>query len=68
MHLYGAGIRTYDLLNMSLLACPLDQGSRPFSLKGPIALQASEKSEFDFLTLVKSKFPPKTVYNIDHSQ
>lgn len=29
MHLYGAGIRTYDLLNMSLLACPLDQGSRP---------------------------------------
>ena len=64
----SAGIRTHGLQHVSLLPYPLDQGSRPFSLKGPIALQASEKSEFDFLTLVKSKFPPKTVYNIDHSQ
>ena len=27
---YGAGIRTHDLRNMSLLPRPLDQGSRPF--------------------------------------
>ena len=27
---YGAGIRTHDLWNMSLLPKPLDQGSRPY--------------------------------------
>ena len=26
---YGAGIRTHDLWNMSLFPLPLDQGSRP---------------------------------------
>ena len=26
---YGAGIRTHNLQNMSLLPLPLDQGSRP---------------------------------------
>ena len=28
---YGAGIRTHDLWNMSLLPKPLDLGSRPIS-------------------------------------
>ena len=29
---YGAGIQTHDLLYMSLLQLPLDQGSRPICL------------------------------------
>ena len=29
---YGAGIRTYDLQNVSLFPKPLDQGSRPLSI------------------------------------
>ena len=28
---YGAGIQTHDLWNVSLFPWPLDQGSRPFS-------------------------------------
>ena len=28
---YGAGIRTHDLWNVSLFPLPLDQGSRPYS-------------------------------------
>ena len=35
---YGAGIRTHDLWNMSLLPYPLDQGSRLFNI-ADIALQ-----------------------------